>query len=293
MTTSKVMTPDQAIASIPDGSTVAVGGAHSHNGPMALVHALVRKGVRDLTVIPTPSAGMPIDLLIAGGCVSTVHVSYIGLEFLGFAPNFRRAAEAGEIEVVEADEAWIVLGMRAGAARLPFVALPPLYEGTDLPSVNPHIKTTTDPYTGASVQTIPAIRADYCLLHAQVCDGRGNAQVWGQRRFEDTMAKASDHVIVSADEILDPSAPAVDPRLVTFPGALVDAVAHAPYGAHPNSSPGHYDYDRELLVEYRDLAADGRTDEYIDRYVQTDGGHDGYLDHLGVRRLLALRQTMR
>jgi len=293
MTTSKVMTPDEAVAAIPDGATVAVGGAHAHNGPLALVHALIRKGARDLTIIPTPSAGMPIDLLIGAGCVSTVHVSYIGLEFLGFAPNFRRAAENKEINVIEADEAWIVLGMRAGAARLPFVALPPLYEGTDLPSVNPLIRSTTDPYTGRTVTTIPALRADYCLIHAQVADERGNAQIFGQRRFEDTMAKASDHVIISADEILDPSAPAADPRHVTFPGALVDAVAHAPYGAHPNSSPGHYDYDRAQLEEYRDLAAAGKTEEYLDRYVRLEDAHAGYLDLLGVNRLLSLRQTMR
>lgn len=293
MTTSKVKTPDEAVADIPDGATIAVGGAHSHNGPMALVHALIRKGARDLTVIPTPSAGLPIDLLIAAGCVSTVHVSYIGLEFLGFAPNFRKAAEAGTINIIEADEAWIVLGLRAGAARLPFVVLPPLYEGTDIPSVNPLIRSTTDPYTGRTVTTIPALRADYCLIHAQVADERGNAQIFGQRRFEDTMAKASDHVIISADEILDPSAPAADPRHVSFPGALVDAVAHVPYGAHPNSSPGHYDYDRDLLVEYRDLAAADRTEEYIDRYVRTPGGHPGYLELLGISRLLALQQSMR
>ncbi|HEY8480487.1 MAG TPA: CoA-transferase [Spirillospora sp.] len=289
---SKVMTPDEAVAVVEDGATVAVGGAHSHNNPMALVYALVRKGVRDLTVIPTPSAGPAIDVLVAAGCVSRLHVSYVGLEFLGFAPNFRRAGERKEIEIIEGDEAWIVFGLRGGAARLPFVALPPLYEGTDLPKVNPLIRSTTDPYTGETVTTIPSLRADVCLVHAQVGDRRGNVQIFGQRRFEDLMAKASDHVIVSVDDVLDPSAPSPDPRHVSIPGALVDAVAHAPYGAHPTSSPGHYDYDREALVEYRDLAAQGQTDRFLDDYVRGVDGHRGYLEKVGLNRLLDLKQTM-
>jgi glutaconate CoA-transferase subunit A len=291
--TSKVTTPDEAVEPIGDGATIAVGGAHSHNNPMALVHALIRKGVKGLTVIPTPSAGMAIDILIAGGCVSTVHVSYIGLEFLGFAPNFRRAAESKQLQVIEGDEAWIVAGMRGGASRMPFVAMPRLYEGTSHREVNPLIRTTVDPYTGEEVTTIPALRADFCLAHGQIADARGNLQVTGQRRFEDVMAKASDTVIVSADEILDRSAPKPDARHVTIPGAIVTSVAHAPYGAHPTASPSKYDYDRDQLVLYRDYAAEGRTDEYLDKYVYGVKSHSEYLELFGVNRLLDLRQTMR
>ncbi|MEV4069936.1 CoA transferase subunit A [Nonomuraea fuscirosea] len=293
MSASKVTTPEEAVAGIPDGATIALGGVHSHNGPMALVNALIRRGVKDLELIPTPSAGPPVDMLIAAGCVRRLHVSYVGLEFLGMAPNYRRAAESKSIEIVEADEAWIVYGFRAGASRLPFLPLPALYEGTDLPKVNDGIRTTTDPYTGNTVTTIPALRADYGLFHAQVTDRKGNAQIFGQRRFEDVMAKASDHVVISSDEILDEYAPAPDPRLVSIPGAIVESVAHAPYGSHPLSSPGHYGYDREQLVEYRDLAAQDRTKEYLEKYVYSVDDHLGYLDKLGARRLLGLQQTFR
>jgi glutaconate CoA-transferase, subunit A len=143
------------------------------------------------------------------------------------------------------------------------------------------------------VTTVPALRADYGLFHAQVTDRKGNAQIFGQRRFEDVMAKASDHVIISSDEILDEYAPAPDPRLVSIPGAIVDIVAHAPYGSHPLSSPGHYAYDRERLVEYRDLAAADRTKEYLDEYVFGVKDHQEYLDKMGARRLLGLQQTFR
>ncbi|GGP04269.1 hypothetical protein LDL08_30345 [Nonomuraea glycinis] len=293
MSANKVTTPEEAVAGIPDGATIALGGVHSHNGPMALVNALIRRGARDLELIPTPSAGAPVDMLIAAGCVRKLHVSYVGLEFLGMAPNYRRAAESQSIEIVEGDEAYIVYGFRAGASTLPFLPLPPLYEGTDLPKVNKAIKTTTDPYTGRTVTTVPALRADYGLFHAQVTDRKGNTQIFGQRRFEDVMAKASDHVIISSDEILDEYAPAPDPRLVSIPGAIVDIVAHAPYGSHPLSSPGHYAYDREQLVEYRDFAAQDRTKEYLDEYVYGVKDHQEYLEKVGARRLLGLQQTFR
>lgn len=293
MSRSKVMTPEEAVADIPDGATIALGGVHSHNSPMALVNALIRRGVRDLELIPTPSAGAPVDMLIAAGCVRKLHVSYIGLEFLGLAPNFRRAAQNKTIEVVEADEAWIVYGFRAGASRLPFLPLPPLYEGTDIPKVNPMVRTTTDPYTGKTVTTIPALRADYGLFQAQVADTKGNTQIHGQRRFEDVMAKASDHVIICVDEVLDEYAPAPDPRIVSIPGAIVERVAHAPYGAYPLSSPGHYGYDRDRLVEYRDLAAADRTQEYLDTHVHQVSSHAEHLERVGVSRLLGLQQTFR
>jgi glutaconate CoA-transferase subunit A len=290
---SKVTTPEEAVADIPNGATIALGGVHSHNSPMALVNALIRRGVKDLELIPTPSAGAPVDMLIAAGCVRKLHVSYVGLEFLGLAPNFRRAAQEKTVEIVEADEAWVVYGFRAGASRLPFLPLPPLYEGTDLPKVNSMIRTTTDPYTGKTVTTIPALRADYGLFHAQVVDHKGNTQIFGQRTFENVMAKASDHVIISTDEVLDEYAPAPDPRIVSIPGAIVERVAHAPYGAHPLSSPGHYGYDREQLVEYRDLAAANETEKYLKEYVHSVTDHAGYLEHIGVTRLLGLRQTFR
>lgn len=290
---SKVTTPEEAVADIPDGATIALGGVHSHNSPMALVNALIRRGVKDIELIPTPSAGAPVDMLLAAGCVRKLHVSYVGLEFLGLAPNFRRAAQEKTVEIVEADEAWVVYGFRAGASRLPFLPLPPLYEGTDLPKVNSMIRTTTDPYTGKTVTTIPALRADYGLFHAQVADRKGNTQIFGQRTFENVMAKACDHVIISSDEILDEYAPAPDPRIVSIPGAIVERVAHAPYGAHPLSSPGHYGYDREQLVEYRDLAAAGETGKYLKEYVHSVADHTEYLEHIGVTRLLGLRQTFR
>ena len=70
---------DVAVAGIADGATVGIGGAVTAGHPMALVRALARRGVRDLTVV-APTGGIEVDLLIAAGCVRRVVGSYVGIE---------------------------------------------------------------------------------------------------------------------------------------------------------------------------------------------------------------------
>src|ERR1700742_4327264 len=105
---SKLRSLEEAADLVPDGAVVGLGGIHSQNAPMALVRALIRKGVRDLTIVPSASTGIAADMLIAAGCVRAIHVCYVGMEFLGFALAFRAAAERGELEIHESDEASLV-----------------------------------------------------------------------------------------------------------------------------------------------------------------------------------------
>jgi glutaconate CoA-transferase subunit A len=254
---------------------------------MAAIRQLVKARRTGLTVIPTTSIGMGADLLIGAGCVQTMHVSFVGLEFLGLAPQFRAAAEAGTIEIIEGDEAWIVFGLRAGAATLPFLPLPPLYEATDLPAANPRLRTTQDPYTGRTVTTIPALNPDVSVIHAQLADHWGNAVIKGMRRFENVMAKASGKVVITADRVVE--ALDVDPRLVSIPGPQVDWVVEAPFGAHPAASSGDYDVDVDHMVLYREWAADGRFEEYLQEYVDGPPDHVAYLERIGLSRLLELQ----
>ena len=106
---------------------------HYMSVPIAGVRQIIRQGSKDLTIMPTPSAGLAIDILIAAGAVKKSFVSYVGLESYGLAPNFRRAVEKGEIEVSDCDEATVVYGYRAAAAGLPYALLPAYYKMTSLP----------------------------------------------------------------------------------------------------------------------------------------------------------------
>jgi len=160
-----------------------------------------------------------------------------------------------------------------------------LYAGNDLPKVNRDIRQARDPYLDRDVYTIPPIKPDFALIHGQISDRWGNVRILGQVRFDDLMAKASDKVIVSVDEV---SEIAADPMQVSIPGPLVTAIAHAPYGAHPCSSPMHYLYDRGALEEYVTMSRDNRVEEYLDRYIFDCKDHNAYLNEISLERLLSL-----
>jgi glutaconate CoA-transferase subunit A len=285
---SKLKPIAEAMAGIPDGAKVLAGGVHLSNTPMALVRQLLRQRTRNLEIIPTPATGLWVDMLIAAEAVAKVHVSYIGLEFFGLAPNFRRAAEGKKIAIVEADEPAIFHGLRAAASGLPFVALPPIHLLTDLPRVSPDVyKEIVDPFTGKPAVAIPPLRPDVCLIHVAKADIYGNALSLGGRHMEDVISKASKRVILSAEEIVETSS--FNPTQTTIPGVLVESVVHAPFGTYPAACPGVYDYDRENLVEYNELAKKNLTREYLDRYVFAHANDADMFREIGQARLEALR----
>jgi len=286
--TSKLKSAAEALGAIPRGAKVIAGGVHLSNTPMALVRELLRQKAADLEIIPTPATGLWVDLLVAAGAVAKIHVSYIGLEFFGLAPNFRRAVEAKSISIVETDEPGIFHGLRAAASGLPFVALPPIHMLTDLPRVSPNVyKEIEDPFTGKPVVAIPPLRPDLCLIHVAKADIYGNCLSLGGRHMEDVIAKASKRVILSAEEIVETKD--LDPRYTTLPGLLIESVVHAPFGTWPAACPGVYDHDREHLVEYNELAKKNRTGEYLERWVYGPKSEADMLKQIGEARLNGLR----
>ena len=93
---------------------------------------------------------------------------------------FRRAVEENipqPLEVEEYSHAGMTARIMAGAAGLPFFPLNN-YGGSDLPDVNASIQTVTCPYTGVRLATVPALKPDVAIIHAQRVDEKGNTQVW-------------------------------------------------------------------------------------------------------------------
>lgn len=288
--TSKLKTAAAALAGIADGAKVLAGGVHLSNTPMTLVRQLIRQRTKSLELIPTPATGLWVDMLIAAGAVKKLRVSYIGLEFLGLAPNFRRAAQARTLELVEADEPTIFHGLRAAASGLPFVAFPPFHLTTDLPKASPDVyKEIVDPFTGKTVVAIPPLQPDVCLVHVAKADEYGNGISLGGRHMEDVITKASRRVILSADEIVSNEEISRTPTQTTIPGFLVESVVHAPWGCWPAACPGVYGYDRPHLLEYNALAKDNRTGEYLDRYVFGHPDDASLFKVIGEARLEKLR----
>jgi glutaconate CoA-transferase, subunit A len=272
--------------------TLSLAGSQVVNSPMALIREAIRAGAHGLRVIPPIDASLAVDLMIAAGIVDTIVVSYIGFETLGLAPAFRHAAEHKTITIIEADEPFIVHGTRAAAAGLPFIPLRRVYEATDLPKYNSQLKTTIDPYTGETVTTIPPLKSEVCILHAQEIDEFGNAQLWAGNQQELDKAKAADTVIISAERIVSVDKSRLDPRKVSIPGYLVDHVVHAPFGAHPTMSQGFYVDDGAHIKSYVDLVRKGKGEEYLQTFIRGPKSHADYLNVVGVERLMSLMREV-
>ena len=84
-TDSKLRTLEEAAETIADGSTIAIGGLSMNSVPMAFIRTLARRKVRDLTVVAIVH-GMPIEWLVAAGCVRSVVSGLVSLEGFGLAP---------------------------------------------------------------------------------------------------------------------------------------------------------------------------------------------------------------
>lgn len=284
---SKIVSLEQAGAMVKDGMTVSIGGVHSHEAPCAFVRQLVRNGVKDLTVVPSNAAGYQVDLLIGAGCVKTLYNSYCGLDYLGVAPNFRRFAESGRLEVLEFEEMGLMRGLHASAGGVAFFPLPDGFLGVDVWKVNPDFyKVIEDPFTGRKVVVARPIRPDICIVHVAKCDPFGNAIEVG---LADELHKAANQVIVTADEIVPLSYTEARHREVTLLGHFVHAVVKAPYGAHPGQCAGLYTDDEAHLREYQAAAKEDATfAKYLDRYV-LGKTHEQYLEQVGIGRLLGLK----
>ncbi|UZE47861.1 CoA transferase subunit A [Rhodopseudomonas sp. P2A-2r] len=287
MSKSKIISIDEAVADISDGSKVALGGWIFNAQPMALVRALIRKGARNLDLIPAPGSIAP-DMLIGAGCVRSTACVFISFEHFGLAPHFRRRAESGTLKVYDLDGPAIAGGLRAGICDLPYMPIPDL--GTDLPKHAPehYWPLPTEPGQ-RKLLAVAAIKPDVCLIHAQQADEHGNVQHLGPPFFDAMLAQASRRVIVSVDRIVSTDTIRRANHLTKLPSAMVDAVVEAPFGAHPTASPSIYRSDQGHLKEYvKKSANDDLFAEYLRRYVRDTPRHTDYLDAIGGSRLASL-----
>ena len=289
----RIVALDDALSGIADGMTIAIGGFINSSHPMLVVRGIIKRGIKNLTVISAASSGLEIDLLIAAGCARRVVAPYVGAEVLApIGPAFRAAVERGKVEVFELDEAMYYAGLRAAAQRLPFN---PWRSGvgTSFPQINPAIKVFTDPINGETLLAIPALNIDIAFLHAAVSDPYGNVQYVGHAYGDRAIYAAADATFVQVEQVVSNEEIRKDPLRTVIPGA--DGVIRARFGAHPYSSPGYYTEDQTHIRDYVKAAtAWAKADDfgplaaYLDRFVTGPADHVEYLERVGLRRLLAL-----
>jgi len=250
-----------------DGDTVVIEG-FTHLICFAAGHEIIRQKKKDLTLARlTPD--LVYDQMIEAGVAKKLVFSWAGNPGVGSLHAFRRAVEAKPptLEIEEYSHFGMVARLSAGAANLPFWPLRN-YEGTDIPKSNELIKSVDCPYTGEKLATVPALRPDVTIVHAQRADSNGNAQVWGLMGVQKEAAFASKRVIVVVEELVDESVIRQDPNRTLIPGLQVDAVVVEPWGAHPSYAQGYYDRDNDFYVAWDKIAREPATfKKYLDEFV--------------------------
>jgi glutaconate CoA-transferase subunit A len=265
---SKVVPMQDAIAAhVHDGDTLVIEG-FTHLICFAAAHEIIRQRRRNLTLCRlTPD--VVFDQMIAAGCASKLVFSWAGNPGAGSLHAFRRAVEANPstLDIEEYSHFGMVARFSAGAARLPFWPLRD-YQGTDLPAVNPMIRSVECPYTGESIATVPPINPDVTIVHAQRADADGNTQVWGLLGVQREAAFASKRVIVVVEQVVPEAVIRADPNRTIIPGMIVDAVVVEPWGAHPSYAQGYYDRDNDFYVSWDNVSRDpGKLQAYLDEWV--------------------------
>ena len=279
----KLTSAREAIAQIPDGAKIAIGGSLIRKAPMGLIRELVRQNKRDLTLYSW-SAGMDYDMLIGAGCVKEAWSSYCGLFNLGMAHNFRRAVEAHNIRFVDLSETCCKDKFRAAVFGNSFcISKTPLH--TDIMR-NPEFKTITCPFTGETYVAMEAFHPDFALVHAHRADKFGNVQLDTVRMMDNELdiliAKSAKVSILSVEEIVDEAEIIRTPTQTVLPKLFVDCVVHLPFGAHPNSCDTRYDFDLEHGELYQEYAKTPQGfAKYLEEYVYGTENEQAYIEKMG------------
>ncbi|CCK30816.1 putative CoA-transferase subunit alpha [Streptomyces davaonensis JCM 4913] len=247
----KTMTAEAAVSRLTSGMTLGIGGWGSRRKPMALVRALLRTEITDLTIV---SCGGPdVGMLAAAGRIHRLVAPFVTLDSIPLEPHYRAAREQGTLQLTEYDEAMFLWGLRAAAHRLPFL---PVRSGlgSDVMRVNPGLRTVTSPYDDAETfVAMPALRLDAALVHVNRADRRGNGQCLGpDPYFDDLFCEAADTAYVSCERIVDTAELTKEaaPQTLLVQRHTVTGVIEAPNGAHFTSCAPDYGRDESVQREY-------------------------------------------
>ncbi|MEU8636126.1 CoA-transferase [Amycolatopsis sp. NPDC048633] len=268
----KRTTADDVAAELKDGMTIGIGGWGSRRKPMALVRAILRTPVRDLTVVSY--GGPDVGLLCAAGKVKRVVFGFVTLDSIPFDPWFGRARETGAIAVTEYDEGMFGAALSAAAQRLPFLPMRAGL-GSEVMRANPDLRTVRSPYAdGEELVAVPAQHLDVALVHLNRADARGNAQYLGpDPYFDDLFCLAASKRFVSVEKVVGtPDLLAGGPvQSLLLNRSAVDGVVEAPRGAHFTTAVPDYGRDERFQRHYAACAKDPDAwPGFVDRFLTGD-----------------------
>ena len=256
---SKQMTAEDVVGRIEDGMTVGIGGWGSRRKPMALVRAILRSDLKDLTVVSY--AGPDVGLLLQSGKASKVVYAFATLDSIPLEPLFSRARQEATASFREWDEGMFQTGLRAAAQRLPFLPVRAGL-GSAVLENDPTLHTVTSPYDGPDgireeLVAVPALELDVALVHLNRADQFGNAQYLGpDPYFDDLFCLAAKEAYVSTEQVIDTAGLTVDAALQTLlvNRTMVAGVVETPHGAHFTTCSPTYERDEKFQKAYATAA---------------------------------------
>jgi acetate CoA/acetoacetate CoA-transferase alpha subunit len=208
----KTISLHDAVAMIPDGARLMIGGFMGVGTPERVVEELVRQRKRDLTVIANDNAmpGVGIGKLVSAGLVRKTIASHIGLN-----PETQKKMLAGEMEVELVPQGTLIERIRAAGFGLGGI-LTPTGVGTVVEEGKQRIEVDGRPFL---LET--ALHADFALVQAFLADYLGNLQyALTARNFNPVIAMAARTVIVEAENIVPVGV--IAPDHVMTPALVVD-----------------------------------------------------------------------
>lgn len=269
MVPDKRVTIDEVVAEIRDGMTVGIGGWGSRRKPMALVRALARSPVRDLTLVSY--GGPDVGLLCRAGKVRHVVYAFVSLDSIALEPHFRNARQSGAVSTTELDEGMFLLGLQAAAWRVPFLPTR-VGLGSDVLACNPRLRTVRSPYDdGEELVAMPALQLDVALVHMHRGDRGGNGQYLNvDPYFDDLFCMAARRRFMSVERLVDTEQLLAGgpPQSLRINRLMTDGVVETPHGAHFTECVPDYPRDEAFQREYAESArSDEAWEAFRARYV--------------------------
>src|SRR4029078_8198699 len=208
----RAVSVEEAVAMIPPGASVMVGGFMGVGTPERLLDEVVRQTKSDLSLISNDAAtpGKGIGKLFDAALVSRLTASHIGLN-----PKAQQQMFAKQLDVELVPQGTLVERIRAGGSGLGGV-LTPTGVGTAVADGKRQIEGN-----GTTFLLETALRAQFAVVHASLADYLGNlTYALTARNFNPVMAMAADTVIVTAEHIV--TVGGIAPDHVVPPAPLVD-----------------------------------------------------------------------
>ncbi len=303
---SKVCSLSEAVSKfVKSGDHIVIGGFTTNRKPYALVYEILRQGLKDFVGEGGPAGG-DWDMLIGADRVKAYINCYTANSGVtNVSRRFREYYEKGKLHMEDYSQDVIMLMLHAASLGLPYLPVR-LMMGTDLVNkwgISKEVRKTIDklpddkfvyvdnPFNpGEKVVAVPVPKIDVAIIHVQKASPDGTCSIIGDEFHDVDIAIAAKHCIVTCEELVSNEEIRLDPTKNSIPCFCVDAVVHAPYGAHPSQCYGYYDYDNAFFRMY-DVVSKTQEDfnKFLDEWVYGVANHEEYLNKLGATRLLDLR----